>query len=208
MEYRTLGRSGLKVSALSIGTVTFGNDGSWGNTELKDAQRQIDLASGAVEDFQESLVHPDLEGSVPGPVELSQNRDAEHPRSDRIQPKLQPPSDRGGVQGYVAAESGDRPFLFVHDATELLELVPEGRLDLAGRILEGLGALIGARPGLAGTAGDDDGRAGLPQCPRDAPSQPARGACNEADAAGKGRLAGGHGQSRRIAAGHPRSAAL
>ena len=43
MEYRTLGRSGLKVSALSIGTVTFGNDGSWGNTELKDAQRQIDL---------------------------------------------------------------------------------------------------------------------------------------------------------------------
>ena len=43
MDYRTLGRSGLKVSALSIGTVTFGNDGSWGNTELKDAQRQIDL---------------------------------------------------------------------------------------------------------------------------------------------------------------------
>ena len=43
MEYRTLGRSGLKVSALSIGTVTFGNDGSWCNTELKDAQRQIDL---------------------------------------------------------------------------------------------------------------------------------------------------------------------
>jgi aryl-alcohol dehydrogenase-like predicted oxidoreductase len=43
MDYRLLGRSGLKVSALSIGTVTFGNDGSWGNTDLKDAQRQIDL---------------------------------------------------------------------------------------------------------------------------------------------------------------------
>lgn len=43
MDYRVLGRSGLKVSALSIGTVTFGNDGSWGNTNLKDAQRQIDL---------------------------------------------------------------------------------------------------------------------------------------------------------------------
>jgi aryl-alcohol dehydrogenase-like predicted oxidoreductase len=43
MEYRTLGRSGLKVSSLSIGTVTFGNDGSWGNTELKDARRQIDI---------------------------------------------------------------------------------------------------------------------------------------------------------------------
>jgi aryl-alcohol dehydrogenase-like predicted oxidoreductase len=43
MEYRLLGRSGLKVSSLAIGTVTFGNDGSWGNTSLKDAQRQIDL---------------------------------------------------------------------------------------------------------------------------------------------------------------------
>lgn len=43
MDYRLLGRSGLKVSSLSIGTVTFGNDGSWGETELKDAQRQIDL---------------------------------------------------------------------------------------------------------------------------------------------------------------------
>ena len=43
MDYRLLGRSGLKVSALSIGTVTFGNDGLWGETDLKDAQRQIDL---------------------------------------------------------------------------------------------------------------------------------------------------------------------
>ncbi len=43
MDYRLLGRSGLKVSALSIGTVTFGNDGTWGNTDLKEAQRQIDL---------------------------------------------------------------------------------------------------------------------------------------------------------------------
>jgi aryl-alcohol dehydrogenase-like predicted oxidoreductase len=43
MDYRLLGRSGLKVSALSIGTATFGGDGLWGDTDLKDAQRQIDL---------------------------------------------------------------------------------------------------------------------------------------------------------------------
>ncbi|MBI4923241.1 MAG: aldo/keto reductase [Devosia nanyangense] len=43
MDYRLLGRSGLKVSSLAIGTVTFGNDGVWGETDLKDAQRQIDL---------------------------------------------------------------------------------------------------------------------------------------------------------------------
>ena len=43
MDYRLLGRSGLKVSSLAIGTATFGGDGLWGATELKDAQRQIDL---------------------------------------------------------------------------------------------------------------------------------------------------------------------
>ncbi len=43
MDYRLLGRSGLKVSSLSIGTATFGGDGLWGNTDVAEAQRQIDL---------------------------------------------------------------------------------------------------------------------------------------------------------------------
>ena len=43
MDYRLLGRSGLKVSALSIGTATFGGDGLCGATDVQDAQRQIDL---------------------------------------------------------------------------------------------------------------------------------------------------------------------
>ncbi len=43
MDYRLLGLSGLKVSALSIGTATFGGDGLWGATDVADAQRQIDL---------------------------------------------------------------------------------------------------------------------------------------------------------------------
>ena len=43
MEYRLLGRSGLKVSALSIGTATFGGDGLWGDTDVAEASRQIDL---------------------------------------------------------------------------------------------------------------------------------------------------------------------
>ncbi len=43
MDYRLLGRSGLKVSALSIGTATFGGDGLWGNTDVAEARRQIDL---------------------------------------------------------------------------------------------------------------------------------------------------------------------
>src|ERR1041384_1235622 len=43
MEYRLLGRSGLKVSTITIGTNTFGGDGLWGDTDLAQAKRQIDL---------------------------------------------------------------------------------------------------------------------------------------------------------------------
>jgi aryl-alcohol dehydrogenase-like predicted oxidoreductase len=46
MEYRLLGRSGLKVSALAMGTWTFGNrspDKPTGSVGLKDARRQMDM---------------------------------------------------------------------------------------------------------------------------------------------------------------------
>jgi aryl-alcohol dehydrogenase-like predicted oxidoreductase len=47
MEYRQLGRSGLRVSTLTLGTMTFGGKGvfrSVGQTDLEGARRQIDLA--------------------------------------------------------------------------------------------------------------------------------------------------------------------
>ena len=46
MEYRQLGRSGLKVSVLTMGTMTFGGRGNFskvGNTGVEDARRQVDL---------------------------------------------------------------------------------------------------------------------------------------------------------------------
>lgn len=46
MEYRQLGRSGLKVSALSLGTMTFGGQGKFaktGQTDVANARRQIAL---------------------------------------------------------------------------------------------------------------------------------------------------------------------
>ncbi|WP_034992789.1 aldo/keto reductase [Beijerinckia mobilis] len=45
MDYRPLGRSGLKISALTLGTMTFGGKGVFaktGNTDTKEAARQID----------------------------------------------------------------------------------------------------------------------------------------------------------------------
>jgi aryl-alcohol dehydrogenase-like predicted oxidoreductase len=47
MEYRQLGRSGLKVSALSFGTGTFGGGNeffrAWGETDVKEATRLVDV---------------------------------------------------------------------------------------------------------------------------------------------------------------------
>ncbi|WP_264293808.1 aldo/keto reductase [Diaphorobacter aerolatus] len=41
-EYRTLGRSGLRVSPLALGTMTFGTDWGWGADEA-EARRIFDL---------------------------------------------------------------------------------------------------------------------------------------------------------------------
>ncbi len=47
MEYRVLGGSGLKVSALSYGVATFGGGGeffeAWGNTQVAEARRLLDI---------------------------------------------------------------------------------------------------------------------------------------------------------------------
>ena len=47
MEYRTLGRSGLRVPALGLGTGTFGGKGAffsaWGNTDVAQARALIDI---------------------------------------------------------------------------------------------------------------------------------------------------------------------
>ncbi|WP_432535562.1 aldo/keto reductase [Kineococcus arenarius] len=47
MEYRRLGRSGLRVSTITMGTMTFGGRGAFanvGNTDVEQARRQVDLA--------------------------------------------------------------------------------------------------------------------------------------------------------------------
>ncbi|WP_432492075.1 aldo/keto reductase [Kineococcus auxinigenes] len=47
MEHRRLGRSGLRVSTITMGTMTFGGQGAFanvGNTDVAQARRQVDIA--------------------------------------------------------------------------------------------------------------------------------------------------------------------
>ena len=46
MEYRALGKSGLRISALTLGTMTFGGRGGFasvGSTDVDQARRQVDM---------------------------------------------------------------------------------------------------------------------------------------------------------------------
>jgi aryl-alcohol dehydrogenase-like predicted oxidoreductase len=50
MDYRQLGNSGLKISALTLGTMTFGGEGNFaqiGSTDVEGARRQIDMCHDA-----------------------------------------------------------------------------------------------------------------------------------------------------------------
>jgi aryl-alcohol dehydrogenase-like predicted oxidoreductase len=54
MDYRYLGRSGLKVSVLTMGTMTFGGSDKIGNTDTAAAARQVDMCLDAGINFYDT----------------------------------------------------------------------------------------------------------------------------------------------------------
>ena len=59
MEYRLLGRSGLKVSVLTLGTMTFGGAGFFaktGSSDVNEARRLIGRATARIPPSNESFM--------------------------------------------------------------------------------------------------------------------------------------------------------
>ena len=92
MRYKLLGRSGLRVSELALGTMTFGQDWGWGASQ-EEARKQFDLfvaaggnfvdtsvnyTNGTAEQYVGELIHPRRDYFVVG-TKYSLSRDWDDP---------------------------------------------------------------------------------------------------------------------------------
>jgi len=105
MEYRLLGRSGLKVSVLSLGTMTFGGQGKFaktGQTDVSAAQRQIGLCLDAgINLFDTADVYSGGESEVIlGQALGSQRQDVLVASKARV-PMGDSPNDRGSSRHHI-----------------------------------------------------------------------------------------------------------
>ena len=120
MEYRQLGASGLRVSALSLGTMTFGGRGKFalvGGTDVKAAPRQLDMVLDAgvnlidtADVYSDGLAEEMLGEALAGRRDrLLIASKARFPMGGGAKRRraLAPPPDRG-LRGQPAADA-DRP---------------------------------------------------------------------------------------------------
>ncbi|WP_410015074.1 aldo/keto reductase [Sodalis sp. C49] len=105
MEYRLLGRSGLKVSVLSLGTMTFGGKGKFakvGDTGVAEARRQLALCIDAginlfdTADVYSQGVSEEILGEV-----LKEKRDSVLIASKARFPMGNGPNDRGSSRHHL-----------------------------------------------------------------------------------------------------------
>ena len=105
MEYRLLGRSGLKVSVLSLGTMTFGGQGKFaktGQTDVKAAQRQIGLCLDAgINLFDTADVYSGGESEVILGKALGNKRHDVLVASKARFPMGEGPNDRGSSRHHI-----------------------------------------------------------------------------------------------------------
>jgi len=105
MEYRLLGRSGLKVSVLSLGTMTFGGQGKFaktGQTDVEAAQRQTGLCLDAgINLFDTADVYSGGESEVILGKALGNKRHDVLVASKARFPMGEGPNDRGSSRHHI-----------------------------------------------------------------------------------------------------------
>lgn len=105
MEYRLLGHSGLKVSVLSLGTMTFGGQGKFaktGQTDVEAAQRQIGLCLDAgINLFDTADVYSGGESEVILGKALGSKRNDVLIASKARFPMGDGPNDRGSSRHHI-----------------------------------------------------------------------------------------------------------
>ncbi len=105
MEYRLLGHSGLKVSVLSLGTMTFGGQGKFaktGQTDVEAAQRQIGLCLDAgINLFDTADVYSGGESEVILGKALGDKRHDVLVASKARFPMGEGPNDRGSSRHHI-----------------------------------------------------------------------------------------------------------
>ena len=102
MEYRQLGRSGLRVSTLTLGTMTFGGRGGFravGATDVVAARRHVDLCLDAGVNLIDTA-----------DVSLGRSRGGDHRGGDPWAPGLAAAVDQGAdADGRRAERRGPVP---------------------------------------------------------------------------------------------------
>ncbi len=104
MEYRQLGNSGLKVSVLTMGTMTFGGKGSFakvGDVSLDEVRRLIDLVADAgVNLIDTANIYS--AGALGGADRRGDGRQAQAGHADRHQGALRRPARGRTTPGFRA----------------------------------------------------------------------------------------------------------
>ena len=173
MEYRALGQSGLRVSVLTMGTMTFGGRGAFasvGSTDVAQASRQVDMCLDAgvnlidTADVYSGGLAEEILGQVlhgpPGPGAAGhQGPDADGPRAERrraLPPprhhrlRGQPAPPRHRPHRPVPGARVGRPDPARGDPAALDLLVQSGKVRYVGRLqLRLLAADEGAGHGRA-----------------------------------------------------------
>src|SRR3954453_19461178 len=136
MEYRPLGRTGVQVSKLCLGTMMFG---AWGNTDHDDSTRVIHAALGAGVNFVDTAdVYSAGESEEIVGKALKGRRDDVVLATKFFMPMDEDPNMRGGSRRWIITEVENS---LRRLGTDHLDLYQVHRPDPAVDVEETLGAL-------------------------------------------------------------------